>query len=991
MKITLLKSLLLFSTFLCIVTMQAQTVSGTVYDANGPLPGASVVVKGTTSGTQTDFDGNYTLDGVANNATLVFSYIGYATQEVAVNGRSTIDITLVEDAQALDEVVIIGYGTVRKEDQTTSVISVGEDEFYQGVINAPEELIQGKAAGVSITPSSGEPGAGLNIRIRGGKSITASNAPLYIIDGVPIDNRSSLSNEGSFNEDTGNPLAFLNPQDIASINVLKDAAAAAIYGSRGSNGVILITTKRGQSGEAKFSYSHNSSISFVRKGFDTYSADELRNLNIPIDITDSGGNTDWQDEIYQIGYSQNHNITMSGGGEGNSYFASLNYSDTEGVLPDSYLERISGRFNFSQSVLNDKLTLSTNLTVSRINRGFAPNEQGGGFNGGLLNGTFNYSPTQPVRQEDGSFSVNGNFNNPVQLIEGVTDRGFETRLLGSFEANAELFKNFTGTARLGFDYNQGERSVLRSDEIPGDAFSSVNRNTLTIQSKVLETFFTYDNFFGANDANNLQIVGGYSFQQFDNSGFGVEAIDLSFPNLGSNTFDTNQPAPERPRVERESSKLVSFYGRAQYSHQSKYILGVTFRADGSTRFGADNKWGYFPAFSAAWNITKEDFMESQNTFTNLKLRASYGTIGNQEIGNFRSLATLEAEDQFNNGNEILQAVFFNNFANPDLKWEETSTFNVGLDWGLLDGRLSGTFEYYISDTDDLLFEIPLPQPADPGLILANVGSVRNQGFEGSINFSAINTSNLKWDVGAVFATLQNEVTGLSSSEFSREFIAYGNVSGEGASGDNIFRIEVGQPLNAFYGRVFDGIVDGQETYADLDGDGDSDIDDRTFIGDSQPDFTYSLTSNLQYKNWDFRLFFRGVSGIDIFNNTHQTFGLPTRVSSRNLIRGFIEEGESTEGASRQFSSRFLEDGSFFRLDNVSLGYTFKNGFFNAGDTARITLSAQNVFLISSYNGPDPEVNTQVVDEDAGNIQIVGVDFLTYPRPTTISLGINVNF
>ncbi len=991
MRIILQKGIFLVGVLLLSHLVQSQDITGKVSDATGPLPGANVVVKGTTNGTQTDFDGNYVLNNVNSEAILIFSYIGYQTLEVAVDNRSVIDITLEQDAQALDEVFVVGYGTIKKQDQTTSVVSVSSEDFNRGVISSPEELIQGKAPGVVVTQTNGEPGAGLTVRVRGGKSITASNDPLYIIDGVPIDNTSAVPLPGTgaagTNQSTGNPLAFLNPNDIASINVLKDAAAAAIYGSRGANGVILITTKRGQSGAAKLSLDYNTSVGWVRNRYDIYTAEEIRNLDVEAAITDSGADTDWQDEVYQTAIAQNLNLAMSGGGEGNAYRASLSYANNEGVLQNSGLERITGRYNVNQSLFDGRLELSSNITASRINRSFAPNEQLGGFLGGVLSGLFNYSPTQPVRNEDGTFSNNGTFANPVKLYEDVSDKSVETRILGNISANLKLFPNLTGTVNIGVDHNTGERRnfLARDSQFRPEGFAS--RITNTRQSKLIESYLTYDKYFGLESRNNLQVVGGYSFQQFDSEGFGASAQDLTLDSFGFNSFASDSDAIN-PTAFRDRSKLVSFYGRAQYNHDSRYILSAVFRADGSTRFGEDNKWAYFPGVSAAWRIINEKFMDNQSTFSDLKLRASYGSIGNQAIEPYQSLATLASVGQVNFGDNVSQAFFFNNFANPDLKWETTTTTNIGIDWGFLDNRLSGTFEYYISDTDDLLLQIPLPAPADPNVTLANVGSVRNSGFEGSINYRAFDKRDFTWDVGFIFATLKNEVTSLDSSDFSRSEIAYGVTSGEGAGVDNIFRIQVGQPVNAFFGAVFDGLVDGIETYEDLNGDGVINADDRRFIGDAQPDFTYSINSNLRYKNWDLNLFFRGVSGIDIYNNTAQTFGLPTRIGSRNVIRGFIEEGESTTAASRRFSTRFLEDGSFFRLDNFTIGYTLPDGILGFTDSVRFTLSGQNVFVITDYSGQDPEVSAIASSQ---SIQTQGIDYLTFPRPTTYSIGVNINF
>ncbi len=965
-------------------------ITGAILDVSGqPLPGANIIEKGTANGTQSDFDGKFSLDLSSGNATIIVSFIGFTTQEVDVNNQTNLTITLLEDTESLDEIILVGYGAVKKEDQTTSVVSVKAEDFNQGVISSPEQLIQGKAAGVNITQSNGEPGSSIRIRVRGGKSITASNEPLYIVDGVPITNAATvpggggIGGNGGLNTDPGNPLAFLNPNDIASINILKDAAAAAIYGSRGANGVVIITTKKGKSGEAKLSYTVSASVGYIRNRFDIYSADELRDLDLEgqglSPLVDSGANTDWQDELFRTSFSQQHNIAYSGGGNGNSYRASISYSDSEGVLFNSGLERLTGRFNFNQSVLDDRLNISSNLTASKINRGYAPNEQTGNFFGGILNGLFNFSPTQTVRDANGEFSTNGNFANPVKTYEDITDRSVDSRILGNLEAKLKLVKSLTLTGNVGVDYGVGERRthVARGFGAAPNGFAS--RSTRTNSSKLLETYLTYDTTFGSEGQNSLQVVGGYSFQQFDSEGFSARANDLTFDNLGFNSFSSNSD-PLAPGVGRSSSRLISYFGRAQYNHDSRYIISAVLRADGSSRFGANNKYAYFPAVSAAWRIINEGFMKNQSVFSDLKLKGSFGSIGNQAIQPYQSLPGLGSVGQYDFGGFVSQALFFTTFPEPDLKWETTETFNIGLDWGLLGGKLSGGIEYYNSETRDLLLRVAAPPPSDPSSFITNIGSVKNSGIEGTLNYEVVNNEDFSWDLGFVFATLKNEVLAISNDSFGSDNLSFGNISGEGAPPVAIYRIEAGQPLNSFYGLVYDGIVNGQESYVDLNGDGTVDSDDRTFIGDAQPDFTYSVSSNLSYKNWDLSLFFRGISGIEVFNNTAWAFSGPTRLPNRNAIRGAFEEGETNPA--RGFSSRFVENASFFRLDNFTLGYTLPDNVLKFTDQVRISLSGQNVFVITNYSGEDPEVVTGGAP---------GLDYLTYPRPITFTLGLNVNF
>ncbi len=990
MRKKLNKFLLCFFLLGTIVTYGQSSVTGTITDDSGPLPGVTVVVKGTSKSAVSNFDGEYSLEGLNSGDVISYRYLGYVTKEVTYTNQTTIDVVLKEDSQSLDEVVVVGYGSSTKGKSTTSIATISSEEFNSGAISNPEELFQGKAAGVNVIQSSGEPGSGVLVRIRGGKSITASNDPLYIIDGLPIDNTSAIGGASGIeglNDNSGNPLAFLNPNDIESINILKDAAAAAIYGSRGSNGVVLITTKKGKKGGMRSSYQYLSSFGKVRNPYDIYSASEIRSLKVDgLTVTDGKGNTDWQDEIYRLAISQSHNLSFSGGTDNSTYRVSIGYVKNEGVIKGSDLERLSGRVNITKSALNDLLKFSGNVTLSNVNRRYTANEQLGGFQGGVLNGIFNYSPLLDIYndKEGSGFTQSGTFFNPVQTLDNVDDRGIENRILGSINTTINFSENLKGNINLGFDRNEGQRNIfIKKESNIITEGGHAGRSFEVKSNKLIEAYLSYNKNF---DKHSIEAVGGYSYQNFISEGFGASARNLLLNSFSFNSFSSNAESPREPSAFKNESELVSLFGRVAYDYDNKYIASVSFRRDGSSRFGKDNKYALFPGVSAAWNIINEDFMENNSLFDQLKLKASWGKIGNQAIEPYQSLATLSSSGSIKSGDVITQSFFFDNYANPKLKWETTSTINFGVDWSILEGKISGGFEYYKSTTDDLLLTFDLPSPADPNSILANAGSVENSGFEGNINFSIINKKDFTFDLSMNFATLNSKVLEISNDTYQTNFINYARVSGEGASDDNVFRIAKGQPLHSFFGRKFAGLVDGLETYEDINGDGKIDAEDRTFLGDAQPDLTYALTAKIRYKRFDASLFFRGVSGVQIYNNTTQTYGLPSRLGSRNVVKGALGEGESIK-STRQFSDRFIENGSFFRLDNVVLGYNLDidNKYIS---NARITLTGQNIFVITPYSGQDPEV-TAVASDNGINIQ--GIDYLTYPRPTTISIGLSFNF
>jgi len=991
---------------------QARQITGSVTEESTgfPLPGVNIQIQGTMTGTITGIDGTYSLQASTGNV-LVFSFVGYVNQEITVAGQNVIDVALAEDVELLEEVVVVGYGTQRRANVTGSAERVVAEEANVGLISSPEQLIQGRVAGVNIIQNGGEPGAPVTVRIRGGTSISASNQPLYVIDGVPIDNSSS-SPGGAGDADSGakNPLVFLNPNDIESIDILKDASASAIYGSRGANGVILITTKQGRAGQVQVDYDAYVSTSSFIKDLPLLTASQYRAFvetqGLPT-VNLGNADTDWQDVITRNALSHQHNLAFGGGTTATQYRASLSYLNQEGIIIGSALERVSGRINVNHKAFNDKLRLDTRLTGSFFNDDRTPNPETGGFEGGLLTNVMKYNPTLPVRNADGTFyEIPGqtSVRNPLALVEQVEDFNKTTRLLGSFKVDYEFVPGLIGTVNIGMDRQQASRRVfvpqanpLRS-AVGGEAIQGNNE----LSSQLAEIYGNYNRTF--NEAHNVGITGGYSFQGFTTEGFNASAQGFvsdvfSYNNLGAGTSNTFSLGSFK-----QKSRLISFFGRLNYDYQGRYIVSASLRRDGSSRFGADQKWGIFPAVTLGWRLSDEGFMQGIETINDLKLRVGWGITGSQEIGNLRSLPIFSASGSAVLGNAEVSGVAPTNFATPDLKWEETTQVNIGLDFGLWSDRVYGSIEYYIKNTDDLLLEFDVPQPAAVPTRLANAGKMENTGIDFVLNARILDRSDLSLELGATFNANSNEITDLGG----RTQIFTGSVSGAGLSAINAQIITPGEPFGTFWGPTFLGFcgVDADQNAAacqglpqgsqafEIDADGNRVLG---IIGNAQPDFQYGLTANLTYKDFDFSFFLRGEQGRDLLNNTALEY------TSKNLVNtnvNFLEEAlndPSPLAEAPVYSSRWVQDASFLRMENVTLGYSFSNitalsGAVGTIRRARIYVAANNLFILTSYDGFDPEANT-TASSSVGNIPILslGIDYTNYPRPRTFTAGIQLGF
>lgn len=977
---------------LCVQNIMAQkrTVSGIVTDSkNEPLIGVNVTIKNaSTTGTITDIDGKYSLEIPSGNSVLVFSYIGYSTQEVKVSNRSVVDIVLKDDMQALEEVVVVGYGTMKKSDLTGSVSSITSDNFKLGTDLTPQQLMQGAFSGVNISQNSGKPGGSNTIRVRGGTSITASNDPLYVIDGVPISTSAGVnqSNIGSsttdfFDQEPINPLSNINPNDIESINILKDASATAIYGSRGANGVIMITTKKGKAGMRQLDYSFNLGVSTVAKKLDVLTGDEYRKTVSELGLTldDKGQNTDWQDVIFRTAISQNHYVSFMSGSENTSYRASAGYSNQNGVMEGSGMKSANARMNINHKALNDKLKLNMNISYGETNSDQAPvsNTVGSEMGSSMLYEAYVFNPTYPIYNEEGDYyDVPPYRVNPASFSKELLDERATSQFLGNLTADWNFYKPFTLQVNAGYNKNTINRNsyISKSNLLGNGNNGYVTVQKLSDYSKLLETILKYNQSFGKH---NIDAMVGYSWQYFYSEGQTTKAYGFLSDNFKWYSLAAAQTV-ESVSSYAESNTLISMYGRINYNYADKYLLTATVRRDGSSRFGSGNKWGIFPSVAASWRISQEDFFQN-DIMSDLKLRASFGITGSQEIGNYNSLSTLGASTNgYLVGGEKITIVLPQQYTNPDLKWEQTAQTDIGIDFGFLNGKIRGSIDYYYKKTTDLLLSVAVPSPSLITTQIANVGTVTNQGIELDLSFDLMRTKNFAWDANLNLSHNKNEVVSLSNGQWTGDNMQVAPCQGQGLSGTYAQLIMPGQPIGTFYGKRFIGVVDEVEQFAN---DGEPEV-----IGCAQPDLTFGLGTNLQYKNWTLSLNFRGSIGNDVYNCTANNLAYLSNLPGRNVLKEAVTSGVNRDQA-KVYSSRFIEDGSFVRLDNLSLGYNFSLPKLYISN-ARVFVSAQNLFVITGYSGADPEVNSEI---SRTGVAPLGVDYLSYPKARTFSMGINLSF
>ena len=1026
MKQQFLKISLFFLAVFAFSFAEAQTtVEGKVTDGSLPLPGVNIFIQGTNIGTTTDFDGLYTLNNVPEDAVLVYSFVGFSQQVIPVNGRSTINVTLQEDAAALSEVVVIGYGSVQKRDATGAVATVSEEEFNRGVVASPEQLIQGRTAGLQVTSASGEPGAGVNIRIRGTTSVRGGNDPLFVVDGVPLagDNvTAGGSNVGFGASSPKNPLNFLNPQDIETMSVLKDASATAIYGSRGANGVVIITTKSGRGADARLEYSANLGVSSPANRYDLLNAEEWLDAYAttgqdpaPLDF---GADTDWQDEITRTAFTQEHNLSYSNSYNNGNYRISGGYADLMGIVENSEMERLTARLNLNHRMLDDRLTFGLQAAVSRVNDVRAPISNDAGFQGDLLGAAYRANPTLPSDPDVYEGQIN-----PNALLKYTLDETETDRFLVNFSTEYDITDGLNARVNLGYDKAESYRGFAISGDIqgilsavPGNGRSQINE--IESVNSLLEATLNYEKIFGDS---RIDALVGYSYQEFDRSGVNVSGWGFENMNMSAmindlqssrdiiegnitgsyqqygyfgESFFINRLFPEivteTPGVPTGLNvravaadtfytidELQSFFGRVNYTLLDKYLFTATLRADGSTRFGGNNKYGYFPSAAVAWKMEEEEFIPDD--LSTLKLRLGYGVTGNQEIP-YNLYTSRERFGGFginDAGNIDIPGTGAVTFNNPDLKWETTTQLNLGVDFGFMNDRLSGSLDFYRKVTTDLLFQTFSAQPASQPFVWENLdASVINEGVELSLDYNVFEEDEFFWNVGFNISYNDNIVEDLVGS------VKTGAISGQGLTNAYAQLLAAGQPLFSYYLREFGGFDEnGQTIYPNGD--------EQSFIGKSAlPTTNVGLSSRVEFGNWDLSAFLTGQFGFWVYNNTENAFFTAGALNSgSNVTQNVLGNGEAFNNAP-DVSTRFLEKGDFLRLQNATLGYNFgleEESFLNS---ARISLTGQNLFLITNYTGLDPEVNT---DKSLNGIPTAGIEYTSYPRARTILLGLNISF
>jgi iron complex outermembrane receptor protein len=992
-------------------------VSGRVIDSASqqPLVSATIRVIGTTSGALTRNDGSYTLSGIRPGPQqLRVTRIGFAAQvrpiTVTAGGTVTADFAMVSQASVLSEVVVTGYGAQRREAITGSVATVGADEANVGVISNANQLLQGRVAGVQMTTNSGEPGGGMQVRIRGGTSIQASNNPLYVVDGVPLQDENPVASASINGVNAAlprNPLNSINPNDIESITVLKDASATAIYGSRGANGVVLVQTKRGARGSSTLEYDTYVAASKAARSLDFVSGDEYRAYvqsqvaagNLPSTQLALMGtaNTNWEDALLHTGYATNHNIAFSGGSQQTNYRASLNYFDQQGVVIANGLKRYQGRLNGHTSAIDGKINLDANLSASRVNNRYLAMENGGGFSGGVFTNMAIYNPTLPIEVLDTLTNqmkfyegAERSVRNPVALARQITDQAPENRILGNVTGSLLIIDGLTAQTTLGADYTSSVRQtyIPRINPI-GAEFNGVARQAeRALQNLNFQQLVTATPKLG--DKQELEVVGGYEYSKFTNNGF--EAVMQGFV---TDAFQFNNLAGGSKQIVPVSyvqeSKLVSFFSRANYGYAGRYYLTAVVRRDGSSRLAEGHKWSTFPALSASWRINNEDFMRGSRLST-LALRAGWGRQGNQSLQPYATqlLLKTDAGGRYPFGGTITNGLSATQVANPDLKWETSEQTNLGLDWGLRSDRITGSFDVYQKKTKDLILTVPVPQPAVVGTQIQNIGSVQNRGLEATLDARLFDRANKTLTSGLVLTVERNKVESLGDAPF----IETGGVSGQGQSGRNAQRIIPGQPLGTFWGAEFIGVdAQGRQTFA-CQAASTGCVNGVTFsptgadekiIGNSNPSFTLGLRSNGSWSHFDASWLWRGEFGREVFNNTALVYSTKgNALQSKNFLRAALTDPTGLREPAI-YSSRWIENGRFIRLQNATVGYTFTLPGNLGVHSTRVYLSGDNLLLFTPYSGYDPEVFV-----DAGTASR-GIDYLTYPRARTFTFGAHVGF
>lgn len=972
---------------------QDKLITGRVTDASEEaLPGVSISVKNKKAATISDAKGEYKIKASTGDI-LVFSSVGYVKVEKTVSAATTLNVSLVADNTSLEEVVVVGYGTSRKKDLTGSVTSITSKDFQTGAITTPEQLISGKVPGVSIISNSGQPGAGSTIRIRGGSSLSASNNPLIVIDGVPLEGEGGIAG-------ASNPLSFINPNDIETFTVLKDASAAAIYGTRASNGVIIITTKKGKSGALRINFSSVNSFSTVAKQVSVLSADQFRSI-----VNEKGtaaqkallgtANTNWQDVIYQTAHMTDNNLSIGGEVAKLPYRVSLGFQTQTGVLKTDKLQRTSLAFSLNPTFFNNHLKVDLSLKGSLQKSRFA--------NLGAIGAAVSFDPTQPVYatvnpQRFGGYfewldrnSPTGLMNlagrNPLGMLEQRYDEGTPQRSIGNiqFDYKFHFLPELRANLNLGYDVSKGEGTVYVSDSsaigyVVGGKGGTNNIYKQTKQNTLLEFYLNY-----VKDLRFLKsrvdVMAGYSYNNYLTTNYNYASYTAS----GEKYPNTDPAFP----FDKPENTLISFFGRANYSVNNRYFLTATLRRDGSSRFAPANRWGLFPSIALAWDLKEEGIFAKNETLSTLKLRASYGVTGQQDgIGNYDyysyyALSAPNAAYQF--GNSYYQGYRPGGFY-ANRKWEETASTNLALDYGFWDGRVKGSVDFYVKNTKDLLNNIPQPAGSNfSAYIVANVGSMENRGVEFSVSTQIIRKRELTWNLDFNATYNENKITNLTVVPGDQNYVGFpsGGIAG-GIGGQFAFINSVGYSRNTFYlykqvydanGKPLEGV------FVDQNRDDVINQDDLYRGKSSVPKVFFGLSSSLNYKRWNLGVVMRSSVGNYVYNNNYSQSGVLNQILGNNVLYNASTNYLTTgfKGNSQQLlSDYYIQNASFVRMDNANLSYDLGKIMKNSNVNLRLNASVQNVFVITKYTGLDPEVAS-------------GIDSNLYPRPRTFSLGLNFDF
>ncbi len=986
-KIRLTLILIFFQILIPGILLAQLKVTGNVTDAEEgiALPGVTILEKNSGIGAITDIDGNYEIT-VPKDAILVFSYVGYTYQEIVVGTQTVINIQLQQHTELLDEIIVIGYGQVRKGDATGAITTVSTKDFNQGAITSPQELIAGKIAGVSITSEGGAPGSKSTVRIRGGSSLTASNDPLYVIDGIPVENTDIAG--------MSNVLNSINPDDIETFTVLKDASATAIYGSRASNGVILITTKKGKAG-AKMSidYSTKFSVSDIIKTVDVLSASQYTQLVTDLENagTISSGaidklgtaNTDWQDEIFKTAFGQDHNLGISGSAFDIPYRVSGSYSNKDGILKTSNNERATGNVRLSPSLLDDHLKIDLGVKYSYIENRFA--------DGGAIGTAVRMDPTQPIYNQTGlyggyyTWKTDTNVpnqlapTNPLALLNYTYDESIVNRFIGDIQLEYKLhfLPDLKVNLKLGYDHSdsQGDKDIDPRASWYTYGRTEINKHyTQEKKNSLLDFYLNYKKDLD-NINSKIDIMGGYSWQHF---------------------WDTNEDnilfkdGEEKLISGEKEYYLLSFFGRLNYILMDKYLLTFTLREDGSSRFSEDNRWGLFPSLALAWRISEEDFMKDIDIISNMKLRLGYGKTGQQDIGdNYYSYMPLfvisDQNTMYSFGDHAFYTIRPSGY-DVNIKWETTTTYNIGLDFGLYKDKLNGSLEFYKRETEDLLNEIPVAIGSNfTDRLVTNVGNLENTGFELSLNAVAYNKKDIFWEIGANFSYNDNEITKLTMfDDPTYKGVDVGGISG--ATGNTIQKHTVGYPINTFF--VYEQVYDSngkpiEGLYVDRNQDGIINDEDKYFSESPAADMIFGFSTRLEYKNFDFSLSARANLNNYIYDNVSSDKARYDNIYTNGYLANVTTNIYKTEFSDMQPSSDYyIHDASFLKIDNITLGYTFddliKPMLNNVDLGIRLYATIQNAFTFTGYDGLDPEIYG-------------GIDNNIYPRPRIFLFGISARF